>query len=77
MRVYHYLFNNLRLCQTESDSVLILNNIDKTAAFWIGDKQTYGSNTASVLLYNLTKRTSIEFSQDETESQLNTSFYQL
>jgi len=74
MRVYHYLYQNLQLCTTNVDTRLMLRNIDKAAALWIGDKQTYGSNTVGVLLYNLVERTSLLFGQDEGEANVNTEF---
>lgn len=74
MRVYHYLYQNIRLCATSDDTRLMLRNIDKAAALWIGDKQTYGSNSVGVLLYNLAERTSIIFGQDGGESHVNTEF---
>lgn len=74
MRVYHYLYENLRLCHNNHDTRGMLRNIDKAAALWIGDKQTYGSNTLGVLLYNLAERTSVEFGQDAGISNVNSEF---
>lgn len=75
MRVYHHLYDILRTCGTNNpDSRDMLDNLDKAAALWIGNKQVYGSNTAGVMLYNLAERSSADFGQDRRESRVNSDF---
>jgi len=74
MRVHHYLYENLRLCRSNGDTHIMLNNIDKAAALWIGKRQVYGSNTEGVLLYNLAEIYGFHFGQDVGESRVNSKF---
>jgi len=75
MRVYHYLYDILRRCGSDSPNTkLMRENLDRAAQLWIGQKQVHGSNTAGVMLYNLAERASVEFGQDKGESVVNSEF---
>jgi hypothetical protein len=79
MRCYHYMNDIVNRCRDDGETVdknLLLANLDKAAALWIGRLQVYGDNTRGTMLYNFAERAGVNFHQDHGEVPVNTKLIQ-
>ena len=78
MRFHNHIYEVSRLCSgTEPDKIKMIEHLDKAAALWIGNLQLYGDNTRGTMMYNHVERAGALFSQDFSETIVNTQILSL
>jgi len=72
MRCYHHIYEVVRICgMGNPDGTMMLEELDKAAALWIGRLQVYDDSTRGTMLYNLAERSALNFGQDFGEAPVN------
>lgn len=69
MAYWGHLSRLLRACEIKADASVMIAELDKAAAFWVGAGQDRTSNTQGWMLYNLAERASSLFEQDEASGE--------